>query len=89
MEDENRIFKVVKIGISDKKLSHLLWVVVATKSKITSYHSVGMMFMEKPERKKCSGFGIDFMISIPESNFEYFKEIIGFDFREPIKIALN
>jgi len=74
MSKEELVYRFVKIPISDKKLSNLLYAIFITNSKLHSHHHLGL---EKYSRKQNSGNMVNVVIGIKEDKIPEFEELAG------------
>ena len=74
-KDDELFYGFLKVSVSDKKLSNLLYAIFITKSKLHSFHHLGL---EKYTRKQNSGNNIDVIIGIKKENIPLFEELTGF-----------
>lgn len=82
---EERINKVVQSTIADKKMSRIMFAVIATHSKILDT----LTFERKKSRKDQSGNFVEYLVSIPASQVDRFEELAEIKLQEPERIVLN
>jgi len=74
MNKDNMVYRYTKISISDKKMSNFLYAILITKSKLHSYHHLGL---EQYTRKQNSGNMVNVVILIDEDKITTFEELAG------------
>lgn len=65
----------LKISISDKAMSKLMYAVLITKSKIVNVHHLGI---DQYSRKQNSGHCVDVVIQLDPAKLDDFQKLSGF-----------
>ena len=66
------MYGYLKIVISDKKMSKLMYAILITKSKLVNCHHLGL---EKYTRKQNSGNIVDLVIKLKSDQVQKFQEL--------------
>ena len=66
------MYGYLKIVISDKKMSKLMYAILITKSKLVNCHHLGL---EKYTRKQNSGNIVDLVIKLKADQVQKFQEL--------------
>lgn len=82
---EDRVNKVVQSTIADKKMSRIMFAIIATHSKILDT----LTFERKKSRAEQAGNFVEYLAAIPVSQIDRFEELAEVQLEDPPQYVLN
>ncbi len=82
---EERINKIFSSNISDKKMSRIMFAVIATHSKVIDTFT----FERNKSRMDQSGNFVEYLVSVPVSQISRFEELAEIKLQEQPRMVLN